>query len=158
MCQCVCIFVLIHFQEHFQIDAFSMKTLSILVWTEGLNAYVWTGTFQLHTYTFIIHSCFDSVHSFSFWFSTCYKSLNYACLDGRNKLGQEIYVNISPKITLGLSKCWLKYFPIKHFFTFAFAIFTLSDFKLTLYCIQKCICTILWRKFSMLLWNLLPYS
>ena len=158
MCQCVCIFVLIHFQEHFQIDAFSMKTLSILVWTEGLNAYVWTGTFQLHTYTFIIHSCFDSVHSFSFWFSTCYKSLNYACLDGRNKLGQEIYVNISPKITLGLSKCWLKYFPIKHFFTFAFEIFILSDFKLTLYCIQKCMCTVLWRKFSMLLWNLLPYS
>ena len=33
-----CFFVLIHFQERFQIDAFVMKTLSVLVWTEGLNA------------------------------------------------------------------------------------------------------------------------
>jgi len=30
----VCAFVLIHFQERFQIDAFSMKTLSVLVWKE----------------------------------------------------------------------------------------------------------------------------
>ena len=35
----VCVFVLIHFQERFQIDAFSMQTLSVLVWTEGLNAW-----------------------------------------------------------------------------------------------------------------------
>ena len=56
----VCVFVLIHFQERFQIDAFSMKTLSVLVWTEGLNAYkyvrfqtkplrvrlVWTGPYS----------------------------------------------------------------------------------------------------------------
>ena len=34
----VCIFVVIHCEERFQIDAFSMKTLSVLVWTEGLNA------------------------------------------------------------------------------------------------------------------------
>ena len=35
----VCVFVSTHFQERFQIgDAFSMKTLSVLVWTEGLNA------------------------------------------------------------------------------------------------------------------------
>ena len=34
----VCVFVLIHSQERFQIDAFSMKTLSVLVWMEGLNA------------------------------------------------------------------------------------------------------------------------
>ena len=34
----VCVCVLIHFQEHFQIHAFSMKTLSVLVWTESLNA------------------------------------------------------------------------------------------------------------------------
>ena len=34
----VCVFVLIHFQERLQIDAFSMQTLSVLVWTEGLNA------------------------------------------------------------------------------------------------------------------------
>ena len=34
----VCVFVLIHFQERFLIDEFSMKTLSVLVWTEGLNA------------------------------------------------------------------------------------------------------------------------
>ena len=34
----VYVFVLIHLQEHFQIDAFSMKTLSVLVWTESLNA------------------------------------------------------------------------------------------------------------------------
>ena len=33
-----CAFVLIHFQESFQIDAFSMKTLGVLVWTEGLSA------------------------------------------------------------------------------------------------------------------------
>ena len=56
----VCVFVLIHFQERFQIDAFSMKMLSVLVWTEGLNAYkyvrfqtkplrvrlVWTGPYS----------------------------------------------------------------------------------------------------------------
>ena len=30
-------FVLIHFQERFQIDAFSMKTLSVLLLTEDLN-------------------------------------------------------------------------------------------------------------------------
>ena len=30
--------VLIHFQEGFQIDAFSMKTLSVLVRTKDLNA------------------------------------------------------------------------------------------------------------------------
>ena len=46
------VYVLIHFQERFQIDAFSMKTLSLLVsarasrclhfhWNE--NAFVWTG-------------------------------------------------------------------------------------------------------------------
>ena len=34
----VCVFVLIHFQERYQIDAFSMKTLSVLVWTEDLKA------------------------------------------------------------------------------------------------------------------------
>ena len=34
----VCVFVLIHFQERFLIDEFSMKTLSVLVWTGGLNA------------------------------------------------------------------------------------------------------------------------
>ena len=36
----VCIFVLISFQKRFQIDAFTMKTLSVLllVWTEGLDA------------------------------------------------------------------------------------------------------------------------
>ena len=34
----VCVFVLIHFQERFLIDEFSMKTLSVLVWTKGLNA------------------------------------------------------------------------------------------------------------------------
>ena len=33
-----CVFVLIHFQERFQIDAFTTKTLILLVWTEGLNA------------------------------------------------------------------------------------------------------------------------
>ena len=33
-----CVFVLIHFQERFQIDAFTTKTLIVLVWTEGLNA------------------------------------------------------------------------------------------------------------------------
>ena len=33
-----CVFVLIHFQERFQIDTFTMKTLIVLVWTEGLNA------------------------------------------------------------------------------------------------------------------------
>ena len=32
------VFILIHFQERFQIDAFTMKTLIVLVWTEGLNA------------------------------------------------------------------------------------------------------------------------
>ena len=31
----VCVFVLIHFHERFQIDAFSMKTLNVLVLTEG---------------------------------------------------------------------------------------------------------------------------
>ena len=36
--RCVCVFVLIHFQERFLIDEFSTKTLSVLVWTEGLNA------------------------------------------------------------------------------------------------------------------------
>ena len=34
----VCVFVLILFQKRFQIDAVSMKALSILVWTQGLNA------------------------------------------------------------------------------------------------------------------------
>ena len=33
----VCVFVLIHSQGRFQIDAFSMKTSCVLVWTEGLN-------------------------------------------------------------------------------------------------------------------------
>ena len=33
-----CVLVLIHFQERFQIDAFTTKTLIVLVWTEGLNA------------------------------------------------------------------------------------------------------------------------
>ena len=37
----VCVFVSIHFQERFQIDAFSMKTLS--VWTECLNASKYMG-------------------------------------------------------------------------------------------------------------------
>ena len=32
------VFVLIHFQERFQIDALLMRTLSVLVWTEDLNA------------------------------------------------------------------------------------------------------------------------
>ena len=32
-----CVFKVTHFQERFQIDAFSMKTLSVLVWTESLN-------------------------------------------------------------------------------------------------------------------------
>ena len=32
------LFVLIHFQERFQIDAFTKKTVIVLVWTEGLNA------------------------------------------------------------------------------------------------------------------------
>ena len=44
----VCVFVLIHFQERFQIDAFSMKTLSVLVWTEGLNGSKCT-RFQMKT-------------------------------------------------------------------------------------------------------------
>ena len=34
----VCVSVLMHFLEHFQTDAFFMKTLGALVWTEGLNA------------------------------------------------------------------------------------------------------------------------
>ena len=34
-----CIFVLILFQERFQMDAFLMTTLSVLVWTEGLKAW-----------------------------------------------------------------------------------------------------------------------
>ena len=33
-----CVFILIHFQERFQIDAFTTKTLIVLVRTEGLNA------------------------------------------------------------------------------------------------------------------------
>ena len=33
----VFVFVLIDFQERFYIDAFSMKALNVLVWTEGLN-------------------------------------------------------------------------------------------------------------------------
>ena len=32
------LFVLVHFQERFQIDAFSMKTLNAFGWTESLNA------------------------------------------------------------------------------------------------------------------------
>ena len=36
--QYVNVFVLIHFPERFHIDEFSMKTRSVLVWTEGLNA------------------------------------------------------------------------------------------------------------------------
>ena len=55
----VCVFVLIHLQEHFQIDAFSMKTLSVLVWSESLNAskcmrfqnenaLFWTGCYSLY--------------------------------------------------------------------------------------------------------------
>ena len=32
---CVCVFI--HFQAHFQVNAFSMKPLSVLVWTAGLN-------------------------------------------------------------------------------------------------------------------------
>ena len=34
----LCVFVLIHSQGRFQIDAFSMKTLCVLAWTKGLNA------------------------------------------------------------------------------------------------------------------------
>ena len=34
----VCVFVLIHSQGCFQIHAFSMKSLCVLVWTKGLNA------------------------------------------------------------------------------------------------------------------------
>ena len=33
----VCVFVLMYFQERFQIDAFSVKALRVFVWTEGLN-------------------------------------------------------------------------------------------------------------------------
>lgn len=110
--------------------------LSMFVWTEGLNAEVWMGAFQLYTYTWIllyIH-ILTLFMCFNLRFFACYTRLNYACLYmyGTVKLGQEIHVNISPKISLELSKCWLKSFPINHFFTFAFAIFTLSDFKLTL--------------------------
>ena len=36
--QHVCVFVLIHLQQRFQIGAFSMKTHGVLVWEEGLNA------------------------------------------------------------------------------------------------------------------------
>ena len=36
--RCVCVSVLINFQERFEIYALSMKTLSVLVWTEGLRA------------------------------------------------------------------------------------------------------------------------
>ena len=36
--RCVCVSVLINFQERFEIYALSMKTLSALVWTEGLRA------------------------------------------------------------------------------------------------------------------------
>ena len=43
-------FVLIHFQESFQIDAFSMKTLSVLVWTEGLSASKCMRRFQTKTH------------------------------------------------------------------------------------------------------------
>ena len=43
-------FVLIHFQESFQIDAFSMKTLSVLVWTEGLTASKCMRRFQTKTH------------------------------------------------------------------------------------------------------------
>ena len=32
--RCVCILVLIQFLERFQIDAFSMKTIGVLVWME----------------------------------------------------------------------------------------------------------------------------
>ena len=35
---CACVFVLMHFLKRFQIDAISMKTLSVLVWMEGINA------------------------------------------------------------------------------------------------------------------------
>ena len=34
-----CVFVLILFQERFQMDAFLMKTLGVLVWTEGLKGW-----------------------------------------------------------------------------------------------------------------------
>ena len=55
-----CVFKVTHFQERFQIDAFSMKTISVLVWTESLNvsnvcvlkenALVWRGlTFNTYT-------------------------------------------------------------------------------------------------------------
>ena len=71
----VCVFVLIHLQEHFQIDAFSMKTLSVLVWTESLNASTcmrfqnenalfWTGS-----YSFL---CINAV----FFFSLCWWPMN----------------------------------------------------------------------------------
>ena len=43
-------FVLILFQESFQIDAFSMKTLSVLVWTEGLSASKCMQRFQTKTH------------------------------------------------------------------------------------------------------------
>ena len=39
-------FIFIHFQERFQIDAVSMETLSVLVWTEGENALVWIGKYH----------------------------------------------------------------------------------------------------------------
>ena len=51
--QCKWILVLINFQERFQMiifDAFSVKMLSIFVWTEGLNAEVWMRAFQPYTY------------------------------------------------------------------------------------------------------------
>ena len=49
-----CVFVLILFQERFQMDAFLMKTLSVLVWPKGMemcafsnaNAIVWTGPYS----------------------------------------------------------------------------------------------------------------
>ena len=34
----VCVSICIHFQQRFQIDAFSVNTPSVLVWTEGQNA------------------------------------------------------------------------------------------------------------------------
>ena len=41
-------FVLNHFQERFQIDAFSMKTPSVLVQTERLNSSKETGALRYH--------------------------------------------------------------------------------------------------------------
>ena len=79
-----CVFVLIHSQGRFQIDAFSMKTLCVLVCTKGLNALkcisLWKQPFHLQRRRARRNGCFRRLK----------------CMHSRENKAQELYPLLMP--------------------------------------------------------------